>query len=98
MVLQAHLLTLGISLKYVICWTDNDPNQYHLEENFYHIAASMEKLGIRFMHRFAVKENFKGSWDAAGKVFKNKIEKLEQQGIRNPTALSAFTKLFRKWL
>ncbi len=41
-------------------------------------------------HCFAIKDNFKGVWDGAGKVVKNLLWRLEQQKTRSATAFECF--------
>jgi hypothetical protein len=51
---------------------------------------SMASHGIEIVHRFSIKDNFKGTWDAAGKVMKNAIDKWECEEVRSDKALTAF--------
>jgi hypothetical protein len=42
------------------------------------------------VHCFAVKDNFKGVWDGAGKVMKNFIYGMEKDQVRCATAYDCF--------
>jgi hypothetical protein len=77
-------------LTFVIVWTDNCPNQYKCKENFVGILKIEEIFGVFIVHCFAVKDNFKGVWDGAGKVVKNFLWRLEQQKTRSATAFECF--------
>ncbi len=80
----------GQQLEYVIVWTDNCPNQYKCQENFVHLFKIKELLDVKIVHCFAVKDNFKGLWDGAGKAVKNFLWRMEQEHIRSPTAFDCF--------
>jgi len=80
----------GQKLSFVILWTDNCPNQYKCKENFVGILKIEELFGILVAHCFAIKDNFKGVWDGAGKVVKNYLWRLEQQNTRSATAFECF--------
>jgi hypothetical protein len=80
----------GKTLTNAIVWTDNCPNQYKCKENFVHLFDIEEKLGIKIAHCFAVKDNFKGVWDGAGKVVKNFLWRMEQEQTRSATAFECF--------
>jgi hypothetical protein len=66
------------------------PNQYKCKENFVHLFKIKELLNVKIVHYFAVKDNFNGVWDGAGKVVKNFLWRLEQEHIRSPTAFDCF--------
>jgi hypothetical protein len=87
---KAEFNARGETLTYVIVWTDNCPNQYKCKENFVHIIKMEQIVGIFVVHCFAVKDNFKGVWDGAGKVMKNFIYGMEKDSIRCPTAYDCF--------
>jgi hypothetical protein len=59
------------------------------------IATSPSRVaGVEVWHRFAQKYDFKGAWDAAGKVVKQKIRTCEiERKKRFPTAWSCFVDL-----
>jgi hypothetical protein len=80
----------GQKLTFVIIWTDNCPNQYKCKENFVGIFKIEACFGVLVAHCFAVKDNFKGVWDGAGKVMKNFLWRLEQQKTRTATAFDCF--------
>jgi len=61
-------------------WTDNCSNQYKCKENFSPITTIKERQNLKLQHRFAIKDNFKGVWDAASKVAKYFLSRLEKQG------------------
>jgi hypothetical protein len=68
-------------------WTDNCAGQYKCRHNFWRIATFPSRVaGIRIVHRFAQKYQFKGVWDAAGKVIKELIRQLELENKRLPSA------------
>ena len=48
-------------------------------------------------HSFAQKNNFKGPWDAAGKVVKSALRQDELTGKRAPTAYACFTNSMEKF-
>ena len=59
------------AIKHVIGWSDNCPPQYKCSANFGKIASFSDRHpGVHFSHRFAEKYQFKGVWDAVGKVRK----------------------------
>jgi hypothetical protein len=63
-------------LTFAIVWTDNCPNQYKCRQNFAGIIKIEKVLGVLVVHCFAVKDNFKGVWDGAGKSAKKLIDSL----------------------
>jgi hypothetical protein len=78
-------------------WTDNCAGQCKCNQNFLQIATFPDKVsGAFILHRFAQKCNFKGAWDAAGKVVKNHMRNSElAKGSDNrfANALDCSTKL-----
>jgi hypothetical protein len=77
-------------LTFAIVWTDNCPNQYKCRQNFAGIIKIETVLGVLVVHCFAVKDNFKGVWDGAGKSAKNFLWRLEQEQTRSATAFECF--------
>jgi hypothetical protein len=69
----------------VVVWTDNCGGQYKCQQNFLKIATSPSgKRRIQVEHRFAQKYQFKGVWDAAGKVLKHWMVNFELvSSVRN---------------
>jgi hypothetical protein len=67
-----------VKIDHVILWTDNCACQYKCRQNFLQIATFVERFpGVRISHRFAQKYDFKGVWDAAGKVIKQYMRQQE---------------------
>jgi hypothetical protein len=91
----------NIVLNHVKLWTDNCGPQYKCRQNFWKIASFSDRVpGIAVTHRYAQKYHFKGVWDAAGKVVKWYMQKLElstRKGkeTRFPNAWVCFEKLRR---
>jgi len=83
----------GEELRSAKVWTDNCSNQYKCKENFSPIATIKDRQNLKLRHRFAIKDNFKGVWDAAGKVAKHFLSRLEKQGTRSPTTIACFKNL-----
>jgi hypothetical protein len=81
-------------IEHIRIWTDNCAGQYKCRYNFLKIATFPERVeGVRVSHRFAQKYDFKGVWDAAGKVFKDFMRKLElKKKHRFATAFDCFEK------
>ena len=73
-------------------WTDNCQAQYKCRQIFYQIAHMPAQLDWlqSLDHCYAQKGQFKGSWDAAGKVIKDALRKWELTDIRSPDAKSAY--------
>jgi hypothetical protein len=68
----------GIPIDHVVIWTDNCVGQYKCRQNFLKIATFSQRVNhVRVSHRYAQKYDFKGVWDAAGKVIKQYMRKLE---------------------
>jgi hypothetical protein len=68
----------GRVLKQAKVWTDNCTGQYKCNQFFLQIATFPENVsGVLILHQFAQKYNFKGVWDAAGKVVKNYMRNSE---------------------
>jgi hypothetical protein len=79
-----HLRFKGRQLDRVVVWTDNCGGQYKCQQNFLKIATSPSgKRRIQVEHRFAQKYQFKGVWDAAGKVLKHWLVNFELVSARN---------------
>lgn len=73
-------------------WTDNCAAQYKCRQNFVQVAMvpnNHEHIKT-FSHSFAQKYQFKGPWDAAGKVVKAQLRKLELQDRRAANAYQCF--------
>ena len=85
------------AIPFNIVWTDNCPTQYRCRQNFYHVANAAKTLHHKpiTIHKFAQKYRFKGSWDATGKVVKQKILQNELKYDRCSTALDCYMKLTR---
>jgi hypothetical protein len=89
----------NINLNHVKLWTDNCGPQYKCWQNFCKIASFSERLtGVAVTHRYVQKYHFKGVWDAAGKVVKWYMQKLELstrkgKATRFPNAWACFKKL-----
>jgi hypothetical protein len=85
----------GTPLTRIRIWTDNCGSQYKCRHNFWKIATFPSRVaGVEVWHRFAQKYDFKGVWDAAGKVVKQKIRTCEiERKKRFPTAWSCFVDL-----
>jgi hypothetical protein len=67
------------ALTNVKVWTDNCGGQYKCRQNFWKVASFAGTVfGVAVTHQFSQKYDFKGVWDAAGKVVKNYIRKLEE--------------------
>jgi hypothetical protein len=79
------------NLSRVGVWTDNCAGQYKCRQNFFKAVLFPARVaGISVTHKFSQKYHFKGVWDAAGKVIKAQMRKLELQDVRLPTALECF--------
>jgi hypothetical protein len=78
-----------------IVHSDCCPTQYKCRQNFYKTAtfASEHDHDCRLIHKFAQKYNFKGSWDAAGKIVKERILNHELKHYRCATAWDCYVKL-----
>ena len=76
-----------------IVHTDNCPNQYKDRHNFIQVATSCDTRSTTIIHKFAQKYNFKGSWDATGKLVKQAINRLELKNDRIPNAMACYIKL-----
>ena len=84
-----------------IIWTDNCPTQYKCRQIFLNVATvtsnhtsnpDVHPIAIRI---FAQKYRFKGSWDATGKIVKERILNNELKGDRCATAFDCYIKLGR---
>ena len=87
-ILKHYIEEKRLPIKNVHLWTNNCPTQYWCHQNFF----TMSQIPIIFLdmqlieHCFAQVYSFKGSWDAAGKVIKDyihKLEKLEMECIQH---------------
>ena len=88
----------GLSpIPFNIVWTDNCPTQYRCRQNFYHVsnAANISSHKPVLIHKFAQKYKFKGSWDATGKLVKQKILQNELKYDRCSNAKDCYMKLTR---
>jgi hypothetical protein len=95
---QQFLRDGGIVLSRAKVWTDNCAGQYKCNQKILKIATFPENVsGVLILHRFAQKYNFKGVWNAAGKVVKNYMRNSElTKGSDNrlATALDCSLKLW----
>lgn len=83
-----------ITLRHVILWTDNCPNQYRCRQTFLDVASvSLRHSGIKITHRLAVVDQFKGIHDAYGKEPSRMVRELERGGIRSATGEDVFINL-----
>ena len=75
--------------------TDAAPGQYKCRQNFYNIARFGGEFNnsCHLIHKFAAKYRFKGSWDAVGKVVKERIRNNELSGKRCATAWDVYITL-----
>jgi hypothetical protein len=81
-------------------WTDNCGPQYKCKYNMVHIAKQSTKLDSKHsvQHNYAQIYQFKGVWDAAGKVVKDRIKEMEMkrgdgEATRIATAYDCYAKL-----
>jgi hypothetical protein len=78
-----HYNQVEPKFKSIKCWTDNCAGQCKCRQNFLKVAMMpKDHPGIETeRHSFAQKNQFKGAWDAAGKVVKSgfKRRKLEDE-------------------
>eukprot|EP00957_Ditylum_brightwellii_P138423 10550400-Ditylum_brightwellii.AAC.1 len=56
-----------------ICHKDNCSGRYKCHQTFLQIGQSYYRRKTTFIHKFAQKYGFKGSWDATGKLVKQTI-------------------------
>ena len=81
----------GRTLRHVVVWTDNAPNQCRCRQTFLRASSIAERYpGITITHRLAAVSNFKGVWDGFGKAAAHIVRRLELEGIRSPTACAVF--------
>lgn len=82
-------------IPYNVVWTDNCPTQYKCRQNFVKVANASTTLKYKtnIVHKFASKYRFKGSWDATGKLVKERIHNLEMKYERCDTAWSCYERL-----
>ena len=85
------------AIPFNIVWTDNCPTQYRCRQNFYHVANAAKTSNHKpiVIHKFAQKYRFKGSWDATGKVVKQKILQNELKYDRCSNAMDCYMKMTR---
>lgn len=78
-----------------IVHTDNCPTQYKCRQNFYKVSTfgSEHDHDCRLIHKLAQKFRFKGSWDATGKIVKERILNHELKYFRCATAFDCYIKL-----
>ncbi|KAL3894537.1 MAG: hypothetical protein SGARI_007711 [Bacillariaceae sp.] len=76
-------------------WTDNCAGQYKCRQNFFSTAQIPTDFEYveSVSHSYGQKGQFKGVWDAAGKVVKGKIRALELDGVRFQDAITCYRKL-----
>ena len=80
-----------------IVHTDNCAPQYKCRQNFIQTAKSCgTPRGATIIHKFAQKYRFKGSWDAAGKLVKQAIYRLEMRGDRCANANDCYQRLTKE--
>ena len=80
-----------------IVHTDNCAPQYKCRQNFFQIATScVQPRGTTVIHKFAQKYRFKGSWDAAGKLVKQAINRLEMRGDHCANAHNCYINLTKE--
>jgi hypothetical protein len=60
-----------------------EDTQYKSNQIFFKVATSSERTGVELDHRFTQKYDFKGVWDAAGKVIKQMMRDEEELVTRN---------------
>eukprot|EP00957_Ditylum_brightwellii_P064380 4886264-Ditylum_brightwellii.AAC.1 len=63
-----------------IIHTDNCPTQYKCQQNFLEVAKSCDTRKTTVVHKFSQQYGFKGSWDTAGKLVKQRIKCLKLKG------------------
>ena len=73
-----------------IVWTDQCGSQYKCRHNFLKVATSYHPHGSRIIHKFAIKYNFKGSWDATSKIVRHFVLKSELKFIRIANAIDLY--------
>lgn len=80
-----------------IVWTDNCPTQYKCRQHFLKVATASSNHNSKstIIHKFAQKFRFKGSWDATGKIVKQRILNNELKYDRCANALDCYQKLSR---
>ena len=80
-----------------IVWTDNCPGQYRCRQNFLNVAKAAENHGNEtiIVHKLAEKYRFKGSWDATGKLVKERIMNNELKYDCCANAMDCYLKLSR---
>jgi len=78
-----------------IVWTDNCPTQYKCRQNFLKVAtfATNHNSKSILTHKFVQKYRFKGSWDATGKIVKQRILNNKLKYYRFANAWDCYVKL-----
>ena len=84
------------TIPFNIVHTDNCAPQYKCRQNFLQLSKSFESLNTMVIHKFAQKYRFKGSWDAAGKLVKQAIHRLEMKNERCANANDCYFKLINE--
>lgn len=79
-IIKYYLEEKGLDLDTIRVWTDNCTGQYKCRQNFYQLSKiPLGENCIKIAeHCFAQVYSFKGPWDAAGKVIKWFIRRLER--------------------
>ena len=80
-----------------VVWTDNCPGQYRCRQNFLNVAraSGTHDNKVVVVHKLAEKYRFKGSWDATGKLVKERIMNNELKYDRCSNAMDCYLKLTR---
>ena len=80
-----------------VVWTDNCPGQYRCRQNFLNVATAGKHHDNKtvVVHKLAQKFRFKGSWDATGKLVKERIVNNELKYDRCSNAMDCYLKLTR---
>jgi hypothetical protein len=88
--------SMGTPLEVTIIWSDNAPYHYRCCQNFMKIATVEKRFpGIKFIHRLAVVDQFKGNHDAVGKDPARLIRSMELSGLRSENARMVFKNCHR---
>ena len=85
------------AISFNILHTDNCAPQYKYCQNFLQLSKSFEShRNTTVIHKFAQKYRFEGSWDAAGKLVKQAIHRLEMKNERCANANNCYSKLTKE--
>lgn len=78
-----------------IVWSDNCLGQYRCQQNFLNVTKAVENHGNEtiIVHKLAEKYRFKGSWDATGKIVKERIMNNELKYNRCANAMDCYLKI-----